>query len=98
MDPRKEKNTAAVGIVGGSGHTGAVLRRLLSRHPSARLARPRRARFDVYEGDQVPPDKRSLALRVVMRSPERTLSEKDIAGVRAKIVGALARDGGAALR
>ena len=54
--------------------------------------------FDVYEGDQVPPDKRSLALRVVMRSPERTLSEKDIAGVRAKIVGALARDCGAALR
>ena len=54
--------------------------------------------FDVYEGDQVPPDKRSLALRVVMRSPERTLSEKDIAGVRAKIVGALARDCGAVLR
>ncbi|HET6494126.1 MAG TPA: phenylalanine--tRNA ligase subunit beta [Thermoleophilia bacterium] len=54
--------------------------------------------FDVYEGDQVPHDKRSLALRVVMRSPERTLSEKDIAGVRAKIVGALARDCGAALR
>jgi len=54
--------------------------------------------FDVYEGDQVPPDKRSLALRVVMRSPERTLSEKDIAGVRAKIVGALARDCGATLR
>jgi phenylalanyl-tRNA synthetase beta chain len=54
--------------------------------------------FDVYEGDQVPSDMRSLALRVVMRSPERTLSEKDIAGVRARIVGALARDCGAALR
>jgi len=54
--------------------------------------------FDAYEGDQVPADKRSLALRVVMRSPERTLSEKDIAGVRAKIVGALERDCGAALR
>lgn len=54
--------------------------------------------FDVYEGDQVPGDKRSLALRVVMRSPERTLSEKDIAGVRAKIVGALERECGAALR
>ena len=25
--------------------------------------------FDVYEGDQVPADKRSLALRVVMRPP-----------------------------
>jgi phenylalanyl-tRNA synthetase beta chain len=54
--------------------------------------------FDVYEGDQVPADKRSLALRVVMRSSERTLTEKDIAGVRTKILKALEREFGAALR
>ena len=54
--------------------------------------------FDVYEGDQVPADKRSLALRVVMRSPERTLSEKDIAGVRAKILKTLEREFQATLR
>ncbi len=54
--------------------------------------------FDVYEGNQVPADKRSLALRVTMRSPERTLSEKDIAGVRAKILKALAREHAATLR
>jgi phenylalanyl-tRNA synthetase beta chain len=54
--------------------------------------------FDVYEGDQVPGDKRSLALRVVMRSPERTLNEKDIAGVRAKILKGLERDFMATLR
>jgi len=54
--------------------------------------------FDVYEGGQVPADKRSLALRVVMRSPERTLSEKDIFGVRAKILAALEREFAAALR
>ena len=54
--------------------------------------------FDVYEGDQVPADKRSLALRVVMRSPERTLGEKDIAGVRAKILAALEREFQATLR
>ena len=54
--------------------------------------------FDVYEGDQVPADKRSLALSVVMRSPERTLSEKDIAGVRAKILTALGRELAASLR
>ena len=54
--------------------------------------------FDVYEGDQVPADKRSLALRVVMRSPERTLSEKDIAGVRAKILKTLEREFKATLR
>jgi phenylalanyl-tRNA synthetase beta chain len=54
--------------------------------------------FDVYEGDQVPDGKRSLALRVVMRSPERTLSEKDISGVRAKIIRALGREFQATLR
>jgi len=54
--------------------------------------------FDVYEGDQVPAGKRSLALRVVMRSPERTLSEKDIAGVRARILAALERELAATLR
>jgi len=54
--------------------------------------------FDVYEGDQIAADRRSLALRVVMRSPERTLSEKDIAGVRAKILTALEREYAATLR
>ena len=54
--------------------------------------------FDVYEGDQVPVGKRSLALRVLMRSAERTLNDKDIATVRAKIVGALEREFGAVLR
>lgn len=54
--------------------------------------------FDVYEGDQVPQDRRSLALRVLMRSSERTLGDKDIATVRARIVGALEREFGATLR
>ncbi len=54
--------------------------------------------FDVYEGDQVAADKRSLALRVVMRAPDRTLNEKDIAGVRAKILKALEREFQATLR
>ncbi len=54
--------------------------------------------FDVYEGDQVEADKRSLALRVVMRAPDRTLNEKDIAGVRAKILKALEREFQATLR
>ena len=66
--------------------------------PRRRQARARVAVFDVYEGDQVPAGKRSLALRVVMRSPERTLNEKDIAGVRAKILKSLEREYGAGLR
>jgi phenylalanyl-tRNA synthetase beta chain len=68
-----------------------------ARRAGGKLVRSVRV-FDVYEGDQVPGDKRSLALRVVMRSPERTLNEKDIAGVRAKILKALEREFQATLR
>jgi len=68
-----------------------------ARRAGGRLVRSVRV-FDVYEGDQVPVEKRSLALRVVMRSPERTLGEKDIAGVRAKILKALEREFQATLR
>jgi phenylalanyl-tRNA synthetase beta chain len=68
-----------------------------ARRAGGKLVRSVRV-FDVYEGDQVPADKRSLALRVVMRAPDRTLNEKDIAGVRAKILKALEREFQAALR
>jgi phenylalanyl-tRNA synthetase beta chain len=68
-----------------------------ARRAGGKLVRSVRV-FDVYEGDQVPEGKRSLALRVVMRSPERTLNEKDIAGVRAKILKALEREFEAELR
>jgi len=54
--------------------------------------------FDVYEGDQVPAGKRSLAVRLTMRAPDRTLSEKDVNGVRRKVVSALERELGATLR
>jgi phenylalanyl-tRNA synthetase beta chain len=54
--------------------------------------------FDVYEGDQVPAGKRSLAVRLLMRSPDRTLTDKDITGVRHKVLAALERDPGATLR
>jgi phenylalanyl-tRNA synthetase beta chain len=69
----------------------------VARRAGGKLVRSVRV-FDVYEGDQVAADKRSLALRVVMRSPERTLSEKDIATVRAKVLAALEREFAATLR
>jgi len=46
----------------------------------------------------VPAGKRSPALGVVMRAPDRTPNEKDIAGVRAKILKALERELQATLR
>jgi phenylalanyl-tRNA synthetase beta chain len=45
--------------------------------------------FDVYEGEQVPEGKRSLALRLEFRAPDRTLTDAEVAEVRAGIVSAL---------
>lgn len=45
--------------------------------------------FDVYEGEQVGAGKRSLALRLVFRAADRTLTDADVAPLRAKIVDAL---------
>jgi len=69
----------------------------IARKAGGKLTRDVRV-FDVYEGDQVPADKRSLALRLVMRSPERTLTDKDITEVRRRVLQALERELGAMLR
>jgi phenylalanyl-tRNA synthetase beta chain len=54
--------------------------------------------FDVYEGPQVGPGKRSLAYRLSFRSMERTLSDADVNKVRVKIVRGLEHDVGASIR
>jgi len=45
--------------------------------------------FDVYVGEQVGPDHRSLALRLEFRAPDRTLTESEVAQRRAVIESAL---------
>ncbi|HXN38323.1 MAG TPA: phenylalanine--tRNA ligase subunit beta [Solirubrobacteraceae bacterium] len=50
--------------------------------------------FDVYSGEQVGEGRRSLALALSFRSPERTLTDEDVAPVRERIVAALAKLGG----
>jgi phenylalanyl-tRNA synthetase beta chain len=54
--------------------------------------------FDVYRGDQVAEGRKSIAFSVSFQSPERTLSDEDAAGLRKKIVDALAKGFGAELR
>ncbi len=54
--------------------------------------------FDVYRGDQVGEGRKSLAIRVVFQSPERTLTDDDAATLRARIVEALYENFGAELR
>jgi phenylalanyl-tRNA synthetase beta chain len=54
--------------------------------------------FDVYRGEQVGPGRKSIAFRVEFRSPERTLTDEEAAGLRQKIVEALQERFGAELR
>jgi phenylalanyl-tRNA synthetase beta chain len=54
--------------------------------------------FDVYHGAQVGAGRKSIAFRVEFRSPERTLTDEEAAGLRAKIVDALRERFGAELR
>ncbi|MGO9821320.1 MAG: phenylalanine--tRNA ligase subunit beta [Solirubrobacteraceae bacterium] len=46
--------------------------------------------FDVYRGEQAGPGKVSLALRLVFRAPDRTLTDEEVAAKRGKIASALA--------
>lgn len=57
--------------------------------------------FDVYEGAEgrpVPAGSRSMALRLLLRSPERTLTEEDAGRIMAEVLEALARTCDARLR
>jgi phenylalanyl-tRNA synthetase beta chain len=54
--------------------------------------------FDVYEGSQVGEGKKSLALRLTFRSPERTLSEAEVHEVRERMLTDLRERLGAELR
>lgn len=50
--------------------------------------------FDVYRGDQVGPDEKSLALRLRFRADDRTLSEEEIDPVWQAVIGSLDEVGG----
>jgi phenylalanyl-tRNA synthetase beta chain len=50
--------------------------------------------FDVYEGEQIAPGERSLALRLEFRAPDRTLTDAELADRREAIVAALTEIGG----
>lgn len=54
--------------------------------------------FDVYEGDQIPAGKKSLAYALELRAQEGTVTDAMAAEVRDRIVGALAARLGAELR
>jgi phenylalanyl-tRNA synthetase beta chain len=50
--------------------------------------------FDLYRGDQVGSGRKSLALRLEFRAPDRTLTDEEVAGRREEIARALEAIGG----
>jgi phenylalanyl-tRNA synthetase beta chain len=50
--------------------------------------------FDLYEGEQVGEGRKSLALRLEFRAPDRTLTDEEVSGQRTAIEAALEKIGG----
>jgi phenylalanyl-tRNA synthetase beta chain len=47
------------------------------------------ALFDLYQGEPIPPDRKSLGLRITYRSPERTLRDEEVNELHQEITGKL---------
>ena len=54
--------------------------------------------FDVYEGKNIPSDKKSIALKVTIQSDKKTLNEDDLTNISKKIVKSVEDKTGAQLR
>ncbi len=54
--------------------------------------------FDVYEGSQLPPDKKSVAIELAFRSPESTLTQDEVSAAMATIIESMRRELSATLR
>jgi phenylalanyl-tRNA synthetase beta chain len=50
--------------------------------------------FDLYEGEQVGAERKSLALSLEFRAPDRTLTDEEVTGLREKIKAKLGEIGG----
>jgi phenylalanyl-tRNA synthetase beta chain len=71
--------------------TYASLERLVSQAAGERLESVHP--FDVYQGNPIPEDKKSLALRLWFRHPERTLKDDEIEGFMGNIITSLTQTG-----
>jgi phenylalanyl-tRNA synthetase beta chain len=54
--------------------------------------------FDVFEGQNIPKDKKSIAINVVMQAADKTLTEKDLDQVSEKIISTVEDKTGATIR
>ena len=54
--------------------------------------------FDIYEGENIPKDKKSVAINVILQSLDRTLNEKDLEQTSQKIIETVKEKTGAKIR
>ena len=54
--------------------------------------------FDVYEGENIPSDKKSIALNVTIQSSEKTLNESDLERINSLIISTVENKSGAKIR
>jgi phenylalanyl-tRNA synthetase beta chain len=54
--------------------------------------------FDVFVGDPIPEGRKSLAVRLTLRAPDRTLRDEEVGPIRRAVVERVTADTGAALR
>jgi phenylalanyl-tRNA synthetase beta chain len=54
--------------------------------------------FDVYRGEKIGASKKSLAYSLTYQAPNKTLTDKDVAGIRTRIIRRLEQELGAVLR
>ena len=54
--------------------------------------------FDVYEGENIPSDKKSIALKVTIQSDEKTLNDNELKDISNKIIKSVEEHTGAQLR
>ena len=54
--------------------------------------------FDVYEGENIPKDKKSVAINVTLQATDKTLSENDLENISNKIIDTVSKKTGATIR
>ena len=54
--------------------------------------------FDIYEGENIPKDKKSVAINVTLQAENKTLSEKDLDQISKKIIDVVKEKTGATIR
>ena len=54
--------------------------------------------FDVYEGENIPSDKKSIALKVTIQSHEKTLNDNELKDISNRIIKSVEEHTGAQLR